>query len=140
MFYLARDFAGVIFDCLIALSVVFGIFGVIMLARRLLFSRMLELTDEAILYPRGFPKTRIIIVPYADILRIVNHGEGDQTVLTAVTGRGTFAITASYFKKVENYHAVKDFISTKSSIAMPRNDRRESPKETLNKAEFSNFN
>jgi hypothetical protein len=125
LFFLARDFAGVIFYCLIALSVVFGILGVIMLARRLVFPRMLELTDEAILYPRGFPRTRIITVPYADILRIANHCEGSQTGLTAVTGRGTFAITVSYFKEVDNYHAVKDFISTKTSVAMPRNGKRE---------------
>jgi len=110
---------------LITLSVISGILGVFVMTRRLLFPRVLELTDDAILYPRGFPKTRITSIPYADILRIQNHGEGDQTGLTVVTGRGGAAISASYFKHIESYRAVRDFICAKTSVVMPREDRRE---------------
>jgi hypothetical protein len=125
MVYLARDYVGAIFAGLIILSAVFAILCVFMWTRRLVFPRMLELTDDAILYPRGFPRTHIVAVPYADILRVTNHGDGDQTGITVVSGRGSFAITASYFKQIENYHAVKDFICTKTSIAIPRQDQRE---------------
>lgn len=73
--YLARDFVGVIFALLITLSGILGILGLIVLMRRVAFPRVIELTDDAILHPRGFPKTRITSIPYADILRIVNHGD-----------------------------------------------------------------
>ena len=123
MVYLAREFVGVIFVALITFSVILGILGFIVIARRLVFPRVLELTDDAILYPRGFPKTRIIAIPYANILRIKNHGEGAQTGLTVVSGRGEFAISASYFKDIKSYHAVKDFVCAKTSITMPWEDR-----------------
>jgi hypothetical protein len=126
MVYLARDFAGVIFVVLITLSTIFGILGVFMLTRRLVFPRVLELTDDAILFPRGFPRTSITTVPYSDILRIMNQDEGNGAGLTLVTGRGNFTITASYFKKAEHYLAIKDFICTKTLIVLPRQDKRES--------------
>jgi hypothetical protein len=125
MLYLARDFVGVIFVGLISLSASSAILCVFMWTRRLVSPRLLELTDDAILYPRGFPRTRIVAVPYADILRVTDHGEGAQIGLTVVSGRGEFAITASYFKRIEDYHAAKDFICTKASIAIPRQDQRE---------------
>ena len=128
MVHLAREYVGVIFAFLITLSVILGILGLIVITRRLVFPRVIELTDDGILHPRGFPKTRIASIAYADILRIQNHGEGGQAGLTIVTGRGTFAISASYFTHIESYRAVTDLLCTKTLIALPREDRREPPK------------
>ena len=123
--YLGREFAGAMFAGFIVLCAFPAICGVVLISRRLMFPRVVELTDDAILYPRGFPKTRICPIPYADILRIANHGEGDQTGLTVVSGRGEFAISASYFTDLESYRAVKDFIRGKTAIAVPVEDRQE---------------
>src|SRR5689334_5057711 len=71
--YLGREYAGAVFAGFIVLSAVPAICGVVLISRRLMFPRVLELTDDAILYPGGFLKTRIRPIPYADILRIVNH-------------------------------------------------------------------
>lgn len=125
MVYLAREYVGIIFAFLITLSVILGVLGVIVITRRLVFPRIIELTDDAILYPRGFPKTRITTVPYADILRIENRGEGQDAGLTVITGRGKFAISESYFTHTRSYLAVREFICTKTPIALPREDIRE---------------
>jgi hypothetical protein len=125
MVYLAREYVGLIFAFLITLSVILGILGLFMIARRLVFARVIELTDDGILYPRGFPKTHSTSIAYADILRIQNHGDGTQAGLTVATGRGTFAISASYFTHIDSYRAVRDFICAKTLIVIPREDRRE---------------
>jgi hypothetical protein len=125
MAFLARDFVGVIFVFLIMLSAIFGILGVIMMTRRSVFPHAIELTDDVILYPHGFPRTRITSIPYVDILRIENRGDGNQTGLTVVSGPGPFAISASYFAQAEDYRAVKDFICTRTSIVIPREEKPE---------------
>src|ERR1035438_5872005 len=68
--YLARDASGVIFGGGIALSAMFAVLALIMVTRRLIFPRVLELTEDAVLFPHGFPRTRVTQIPYADIIRM----------------------------------------------------------------------
>ena len=70
MVQFAKDIAGVVFVGLIALSAMFAVLAVTMLTRRLVFPRVLEVTDDAILFPRGFPRTRITRIAFTDIIRM----------------------------------------------------------------------
>jgi hypothetical protein len=66
--YLARlalGGEGVVCIVLATLSVLFAGLGLALLARRIWFSRVLELSEETIRFPRGFLRTRINSHPYA---------------------------------------------------------------------------
>jgi hypothetical protein len=107
------------------LSAIFTILAFIMATRRFVFPRVLELTEEAILFPHGFPRTRITRILYADIIRVVVSGVSARAGFDMDTSRGHFGIVASYFKDFESYRAVKEFILIKAAIAMPRDDMGE---------------
>jgi hypothetical protein len=114
--HLATRSVGIVFMCgLMAMSVLFAVLAEFVLVRRLAYPRMLELTDDAILFPHGFPLTTTEVVPYADIIRIEDYGDR----LTTATGRRSFEIAASHFKYIEHYRAVREFISARTSIALP---------------------
>jgi hypothetical protein len=125
MIHLAEDFAGVIFFGLITLGAMFACLAFIMMTRRLAFPRVLELAEDAVLFPHGFPWTRIARILYADIIRISESSDRAQGCLSITTARGSFQITVSYLNDIESYRAVKDFICTKTSIIVPRYDKRE---------------
>jgi hypothetical protein len=112
MAYLAGGYAEMPRVGFIALSVIFAALAGVVLIRRLAFPCMLELTDDAILLPRGHPWPRITAVPYADIIRIEDRGDG----LAVATGRGSFGIVAM---RLEGYPAVREIISAKTAIALP---------------------
>ncbi len=124
MGHLAKDFTGAIFLFLVALSVIFVVLAFIMLTRRLLFPRVLELSEDAILFPRGFPKTRIVRIPYADIILVSECSIGGRSSFCMVTGTGSFEIGVSYFPNIESFLAVRGFICSKALIAMPPHDER----------------
>jgi hypothetical protein len=96
----------------LVLSAICGVLALILTIRRLVFPRVLELTDCAILLPRGYPWPRIVSIPYADIIRIRDCGDS----LTVHTGKGGFTIGIFRF---EGLQTVKEVISTKTSIALP---------------------
>ncbi len=96
MAYLAKGYAEMPPFGFIALSVIFAALAVVVLIRRLAFPCMLELTDDAILLPRGHPWPRIATIPYADIVRIVDHGDS----LTLATGKGSFEIGANSARRL----------------------------------------
>lgn len=116
MIHLANDLAGIVFIGLIAFGVVFAVLAVTMFVRRLAFPRVLELTPDAVLFPHGFPRTRITRIPFSEIIRM----SWTRTGLYMVTGKGYFEITASHFKEVESYREATDFVCTKTSFGMPR--------------------
>ncbi|MGO8688750.1 MAG: hypothetical protein ACLQLG_03880 [Thermoguttaceae bacterium] len=118
MAYLAKGYAEMPRVGFIALSVIFAALAVVVLIRRLAFPCMLELTDDAILLPRGHPWPRIATIPYADIVRIVDHGDS----LTLATGKGSFEIGANW---LEGYPAVREIISAKTAIALPGYEKPE---------------
>lgn len=76
--HLAKDFSGIIFVGLIALSALFAVLSLFMMIRRLVFPRALELTEDAILFPRGFPRTRITRILYAEIIALRDSALGSN--------------------------------------------------------------
>ena len=127
MAHLAKDFSGVVFSGLIALSAMFAILAVIMITRRLFFPRTLELTDDAILFPHGFPRTRITRILYTDIIRMRYGALASSDSFCMMTARGSFEIGAARFSDIKNYRAVRDLICAKTEILMTRLDKFEPP-------------
>jgi hypothetical protein len=124
MAHLAKGGAGVVFFGLIALSVMFAILALFMIARRLVFPRVLEVNDDAILFPHGFPKTRITRISYADIIWMRGGGLVNHPSFCMTTARGSFEIGAARFTDIESYRAVKDFIYSKASVEMANKDEQ----------------
>ena len=120
MVHLARDVSGIIFIGLITLSAMFAVLAVIMITRRLVFPRTLELTDDAILFPHGFPRTRITRILYADIIRMRYGALASSDSFCMMTARGSFEIGAARFSNIEHYRAVRDLVCAKTSILMTR--------------------
>lgn len=112
MVHLAWGFAEMSHLGLIALSVIFATLALVVLIRRIAFPCTLELTDDAILLPRGHPWPRITTIRYADIISIKDCGDS----LTVATGMGSFWVGAIRF---EGYGAVREIISVKTAIALP---------------------
>lgn len=140
MAHLAGDYKGVIYVSLMLLSAMFAFLAVFMIARRLVFPRVLELTDEAILFPRGFPRTRITRILYTDIIRMAEAGDDARAGLYFATARGSFQILESYFSDIKSYSTARDFICSQASIVIPRRKKRERiweefPKPILNLVE-----
>jgi hypothetical protein len=114
----AEEFTGVIFVCLVALSLMFTFVACIMMTRRFFFPRVLELSEDALLFPRGFPRTRIIRIHYMDIIRWDGSTAG-QSGFSLITGKGRFEIGPAYFPNIADYDSVRDFIRSKLSAAIP---------------------
>lgn len=74
-----------------------------LLARRLIFPRVLELSEDSILYPRGFRRTRIIRIDYADIIRMSEERISGHNRLYLATGKGYFKIISSRLPDKETY-------------------------------------
>jgi hypothetical protein len=100
------------------LTAIFAALGIFMIVRRLAFPRGLEFTEDAILFPHGFPRTRLTRVLYVDIIRMGEWELASSLGFYMVTGRGRFEIMAGRFPEMANYKAVKEFIHSKTSIAM----------------------
>jgi hypothetical protein len=116
---LAGRFNGAIFVCLLALSLMFTVFAGIMMLRRVFCPRRLELSEESILFPDGFPKTRIIRIPFEEIIRVSEMKVGDQRIFSLITGKGRFEIRNSSLPDTASYNAVKDFICARISVGSP---------------------
>src|SRR5450432_2342900 len=118
MAHLAKDTANVFTICSISLSVMFAILALFMIARRIIFPRVLELTDDAILFPHGFPKTRITRISFADIIGMRDGALTTNPSFCMATDKGNVEIGAARFKNIESYHAVRNFICSKTSILL----------------------
>jgi len=66
-----------------ALSALFALLSVFMMIRRLVFPRVLELTEDTILFPHGFPRTRITRILYEEIISLRDSALG-STLLALV--------------------------------------------------------
>lgn len=113
----------------IALGVIFFALALVVLVRRLAFPFSIEMTDDAVLLPRGYYWPRVTKIPYADIISIQDCGDS----LELVTGRGRFCVGVIRF---EGYRAVREIISDKTAIALeplpgtginPKSDGHERP-------------
>jgi hypothetical protein len=112
---LANDFTGLLRFLLFCVSAILAVLGVIMLTRRLLVPRSLVLDDSGIIFPRGFPRTRYIHVNWDEIIRMLET-DYPQAGLHLGTSQGFFEIPVAYFPAVENYHAVRDVISSRTGV------------------------
>jgi hypothetical protein len=119
--HLAKDADAVFLTYLMSLSAMFALLALFMMARRIIFPRVLELTDDAILFPHGFPKTRITRISFADIFGMRDGTLTAHPSFSMATGKRTFEIGAARFKNIEHYHAVRNFICSKTSILLPEN-------------------
>ncbi|HLJ11947.1 MAG TPA: hypothetical protein VKU82_12195 [Planctomycetaceae bacterium] len=108
MAYLAKGHAE-LRAVFIGLSVIFGAFALVVPIRRLAFPYTLELTDDAILLPRGLPWPGTTTIPYADIIGIQDYGNS----LWISTSDGGFGFPTTQF---DGYRAVRDGISVKTAI------------------------
>lgn len=93
-----------------------------MIARRLVFPRFLEVNDDAILFPHGFPRTRNTRISYADIIWLRDGAVASNPSFCLMTCKGVFEIGAARFSDVESYRTVKDFIHDRASLAGPSKD------------------
>jgi hypothetical protein len=114
----AREFAGVLRWVLILLSALFASLGIILGTRRLFFPRLLEVNEEAILFPHGFPRTRTTRIPYDEIVRICELGRSGELSLLVFTARGQFDIGTSYLPDFAAYQAIRASISARSPISL----------------------
>ena len=115
MAHLANAAIGVFSTCFIFLSGMFALLALFMIVRRAFFPRVLELTDDAILLPHGFPKTRITRISFADIIEMGGGGLTAHPSFWMATDKGTFEIGSARFKNIEQYHTVRKFICSKTS-------------------------
>ncbi len=102
----------------IFVSATFMLLALWIIVRRLIFSRVLELTDDAILFPRGFSGKRIVCVAFSDVLRMRN-----MTVRPGLfidTGKGRFDVMSVRFRDIEGYQAVRNFICSKNRVLFAR--------------------
>lgn len=123
MVHLSRHVPEIIFLVLSTLSVIFAALAIFMLIRGRVFPCILELTEDAILFPHGFPRTRISRIPYQDIIRMRPSFRPASTSFSLATARGTFEIMAVRFRDPAGYNAVKDLICSKSAITMTPLDK-----------------
>ncbi|HSY18894.1 MAG TPA: hypothetical protein VK815_11190 [Candidatus Acidoferrales bacterium] len=125
MAHLAAQTASVFFVIMSALSVMFGFFAFVVLTRRLVFPRTLELTEDAILYPHGFPRTRVTRIPYANIILMRDGAVSPNMSFCVVTGAGDFEIMGIRFTDMESYRDAKDFIQARAAAKMASPEERE---------------
>jgi hypothetical protein len=122
--HLAGDLAGIIYIGLMAFSALFAALSLFMLIRRLVFPRILELTEDAVLFPHGFPRTQISRILYEEIIYLRDSVLKSNVSFCMETSRGTFEIGAIRFADIESYDAVKCFIYSKASEKMPSHDEQ----------------
>jgi hypothetical protein len=99
------------------LSVAFTLLALRITVRRLFFSRVLELTDDAILFPGGFSGKRATRIAFTEIARMQNSRMYPGMYLA--TTKGNFEILSIRFKSIENYRAVRNMICSRTSISLP---------------------
>lgn len=114
----AAKVSGAFSFCLNLLAVAFALLALFMIVRRIIFPRTLELTDDAILYPHGFPRTRIRRIAFEDIIRMRNGTLPDHPSFCLETSRGHFEIGAARFSNFQNYNSAKDFVCSKAAISL----------------------
>ncbi|HXI82475.1 MAG TPA: hypothetical protein VNL17_00120 [Verrucomicrobiae bacterium] len=122
MLHLAKNASSVLFVAFIALSAMFAFLAIIMGTRRIVSPRKLELTEDAIFFPRGFARTRIMRIAYTEIIRMEDNSRASNGSISMFTSRGNFEIGAVCLPNVESYRAIRDFICSQASIVMGPHD------------------
>lgn len=112
MVYLARSYVEYGFS-FTALSAIFAALALVAFIRRIAFPSTLELTDDAILIPRGHLWLRTTTILYDDIISIREFGSS----LEIATQSDTVTVGALRF---ESYPEVRELISVRTAIALPQ--------------------
>jgi hypothetical protein len=110
---------GLVRYSLLGLGWGFAALGVVFIVRRIFFRRWLELTEEEILFPRGFFRTRIERLRFREIIRI---GEGERFNQSSVYLHGAGAnleIGESSLGGFDMYKVVRNVIFEKAGIDGP---------------------
>jgi hypothetical protein len=97
----------------------FAALGLVFVVRRIFFRRWLELTEEEVLFPRGFLRTRIERLRFSEIIRI---GEGERFHQSSVYLHGTavnLEIGESSLGGFDTYKVVRNFIFERAGIGGP---------------------
>src|ERR1035438_378401 len=79
MFLWAKENTDIAYVGLIVLGVIFALLAIIVATRRILSPRELELTEDAILFPRGFARARITRISYEDIVRMKDNSRASRS-------------------------------------------------------------
>jgi hypothetical protein len=104
---------------LLGLGWVLAALGLVFIVRRILLRRWLELTDEEVLFPRGFLRTRMERLRFRDIIRI---GEGERFNQASVylhAGGANLEIGEAWLGGFDTYKVVRNFIFEKVGIDSP---------------------
>jgi len=117
MVHWAISIGGILSIAPIFLGAVFALLALWMIVRRLVFSRVLELTDDAILFPSGLTGKRTTRVAYSDIMRMQNLWI--KPGLRLRTAKKYFEISSVRFTSMEDYCAVRNCVCSKTSILLP---------------------
>lgn len=112
----AKSLGGILSIGPIFLSAVLALFALWTIIRRLMFPRVLELTDDAIIFPGGFTGRRTTRIAFGEIIRMKNTRMYPGIYM--VTSKGNFEILSIRFTSIENYRAIRDVVCSKTSIVL----------------------
>jgi len=99
------------------MTLVFGIpfviLSLLLAVRRLAFPKFLLLEQDSVLIPKGFLRTWVTKIPYADIENGWERASGSiETLVLQVKGR-TFEINSMMLPDMASYVAVRDFVKSR---------------------------
>jgi hypothetical protein len=106
----ARNFYWV----LAVLSALMSLGGLALIVRLLLFPKILELGENALMLPCGFMQWRIDCIRYADIQELSEGRINSQTFLTIMTSGGRkYHVMRSMFHDGQRYTEVRDYLASR---------------------------
>jgi hypothetical protein len=97
----------------LVLGIVSAIFGFLLAVRRLAFPKFLQLEQDSISIPKGFLRTWIIKIPYAEIENGWERASGSMDVLVLQMNRRTFEIHSMMLPDKASYVWVRDFVKSR---------------------------
>jgi hypothetical protein len=96
----------------LAIGSIFVFFGGLCLLRRLAFNRHLEINQDEIFLPTGFPQLRTVRVAYSNLLAVWEEPWALGTVLYLRTESRRYEIVCGILLESANYVLVRDFLMT----------------------------
>jgi hypothetical protein len=96
-----------------AAGIPFATFGLLLTARRVLLPQFLQLEQSSISIPKGFLRTWVTKIPYADIEREWETVHGSMRTLTLQVKGRKFEVLSMMFPDLASYVAVRDFVKSR---------------------------
>jgi len=88
----------------------FVVLALVVVSRRLVFRRFIELEPDALLLPTGFLHLRTRRIELAEIRDVVDDPPGSGAVLWIKTEKGDFPVWSVWLPEVGSYSRVRDFL------------------------------